>query len=85
MSKRNTFLGSEPFVHHVLDYSSYYLSKFKKYGLTYGRYEGIAPVVCTIDPEIIKSVTMKNGDSFQETFKIDLEPKYITLDVSGGE
>lgn len=44
------------------------LTKFKKYGKTYGRYDGVKPVIVTKDLEIMKSVLVKNFDSFHEIF-----------------
>ncbi len=43
------------------------MDKFNKYGKTYGRYDGRVPTIVTKDPELIKSVMVKNFDSFHAT------------------
>ncbi len=49
---------------------SFYIDKFRKYGKTYGRYEGPSPIVVTKDPELMKSVLVKNFDSFQAVLEL---------------
>lgn len=45
------------------------MHKFKELGTkTYGRYDGVTPVIVTKDPELIKSVLVKNFDSFTSAF-----------------
>ena len=48
-------------------------------------YQGSQQLICTIDPELAQSVLVKNGDSFVNTFDMDLPDKHTTLDVSKGE
>ena len=40
-----------------------YTDKVKKFGKTYGRYNGTQPTLVTIDPELVKSIIVKNFDS----------------------
>ncbi len=51
---------------------TFYSEKFKKFGKTYGRYSGTSPVIVTKDPELIKSVLVKNFDSFHAIIDIDV-------------
>ncbi len=39
---------------------------------TYGRYDGPQPVIVTKDPEIVKSVLVKNFDSFHQTLNFSV-------------
>ena len=56
--------GSEPHALHKQD-TLFYLRKFKEFGSkTYGCYTGPTPTIVTIDPELVKSVMIKNFDSF---------------------
>ena len=41
-----------------------YEEKVKKFGKTYGRYNGVQPALVTIDPDLVKSILVKNFDSF---------------------
>ena len=41
-----------------------YTEKHKKFGKTYGRYDGVKPALVTIDPELVKNILVKNFDSF---------------------
>ena len=41
-----------------------YEEKVRKFGKTYGRYDGVKPALVTIDPELVKSIIVKNFDSF---------------------
>ena len=80
----NPFLGSPPYDFHNVLYWKLYLERHKRYGLTYGYYEGISPVINTMDPEIVKSVAVKNSECFAD--KMDLEASifstYRPLDVN---
>ena len=56
--------GSEPHSLHNQD-MFFHTNKFKKFGTkTYGCYTGTTPAIVTIDPELLKSVLVKNFDSF---------------------
>ena len=47
-----------------------YTEKHKKFGKTYGRYNGVQPAIVTIDPELVKSIIVKNFDSFHAVFDV---------------
>lgn len=57
---------------------------FKRYGKTFGMYQGSQQLIATIDPEVMQSVLVKNGDSFIDTFDIELPDKHTTLDSARG-
>lgn len=65
-------LGSAPFAMHKHTMHELILERHKKYGKTFGRYDGVTPVISTIDPELVKSITVKNFDSFTGTFDFDV-------------
>lgn len=67
---------------HRLLMKDYYVNMHKKYGKTYGKYEGIYPVVVTMDLDLIKSVTIKNADSFQDTFGQSVNINSISISIS---
>ena len=67
--------GSPPFALHKNYVNKTIENNIWKYGKTYGRYDGVTPVVVTIDPEIIKSVLVKNFDSFTDPFNIEVTDK----------
>jgi hypothetical protein len=47
------------------------MQKFNKFGTkTFARYDGVTPVIVTKDPEVIKSVLVKNFDSFSTSFEM---------------
>ena len=77
--------GSPPFVPHKIILHEYYHEVFKKFGKTWARYEGREPTIVTIDPELIKSIMVKNFDSFSDIIDWDYPDKKITLDLAGGE
>ena len=46
-----------------------FLDKFRQFGTkTFGRYDGIVPCLVTIDPDLVKSVLVKNFDNFSDVF-----------------
>ena len=59
-------LGSPPYVYHDTHFWKIYLDNHAKLGQTYGFYDGVSPVLVTIDPDLVKSITVKNADSFGE-------------------
>ncbi len=62
-------LGSGPhdLHNHVLHEST--RDKFRQLGTrTYGRYDGVQPVITTMDPDVMKSVVVKEFDSFTDIF-----------------
>ena len=70
--KPGFLLGSPPHLQHKVLVHEEIANMHKKLGKTFGRYEGIMPVISTIDPEIIKSVMVKNFDSFTDIFEMDV-------------
>ena len=68
-------LGSYDFDIHNKNYHKEQVEWVKKYGMTFGIYEGIQPTIATIDPEIIKTVTVKEFESFTDI--IDLPVRKI--------
>lgn len=54
-------------------------------GMTFGRYDGVKPTICTIDPELIKEITVKQFENFMDVFDVNFKPHQTTLDVSRGE
>ena len=74
--------GSPPLLHNKIIYHEWVQEKFKKLGRTFARYEGVTPAICTIDPEFIKEVTVKQFENFTDTVPLDLPPEQTTLDGS---
>ncbi len=76
-------LGSGPFdIHRRLPHEDA-LAKFLKYGTkTYGMYQGDKQAVVTVDLEIIKSVLVKNMDSFDEMIELPQVEQAQNLIVS---
>ena len=66
------FFGSPPYALHKLLLHEAWADMFKKYGKTFGRYDGICPVIMTIDPEVLKNVLVKNFDSFTDIFDVQV-------------
>ena len=61
-------MGFYNFAIHKIQFHQEQMNWLKTHGKTYGLYEGVTPVIVTIDPEIVKSVVAKNFDSFTDTF-----------------
>ena len=78
-------LGSPPHAHHQHYFHTLQIEGFQKYGKTFGSYTGPIPTINTIDPDLIKSVCLKNADCFERSFSIDTPDKYNTIDLSHGE
>ena len=77
------FFGSPPFLFNKILLFEWYRKKFQELGLTFGRYGGVTPTITTIDPEIIKEVTVKQFDNFTDVVDMEFSPGQTTLDVSG--
>ena len=66
--------GVPGFLAWPLDYHNHFMhqvqqSKFKTLRTkTYGKYEGVRPVITTIDPKIIQSILVKNYKNFNNVF-----------------
>ena len=74
--------GSPPRLFNKIVYFEWYLEKHKELRRTFTRYEGVTPCIVTIDPEIIKEVTVKQFDNFTDVMDIEFSPGQTTLDVS---
>ncbi len=62
-------LGSGPIDLHNHVLHKVDQGKFRKFGTkTFGKYDGVVPVVVTMDPEIMKSVLVKNFENFSDIF-----------------
>ena len=72
--------GSPPFLYNKIIYHKWYQSKYKELGRTFGKYEGVTPTICSIDPEFIKEVTVKQFDNFTDVIPHEFAPEQTTLD-----
>jgi len=77
--------GSAPRLFNKMIYHEWYLEKHRELGRTFTRYEGVTPCISTIDPEIIKEITVKQFDNFTDTIDIEFSPGQTTLDVARGD
>ena len=67
IDKQVGLLGSGPIDLHNHVLHKVQLDKFRELGTkTYGRYDGIVPTIVTMDPEVLKSVLVKNFESFTD-------------------
>ncbi|CAB4067813.1 CYP6 [Lepeophtheirus salmonis] len=85
--KKNRFLcfGSPPFFWHNYVHHFYYTEAFKRFkSQTFTRYTGSIPTISTIDPKIIKQVTIKQFNNFHMTFTENVKDKNKSLDISHG-
>ncbi len=64
------FLGSPPYALHKVFFHEWAQEQHNKLGMTFGRYDGVVPVISTIDPELIKSILVKNFDCFPDMFDL---------------
>ena len=74
--------GSPPILLNKVYYYKWSQEKFRQLGNTFCRYEGVTPAICTIDPDFIKEVVVKQFDNFTDVVDLDFEPGQTTLDVS---
>ena len=74
--------GSAPRLFNKMIYHEWYHEKHRELGRTFTRYEGVTPCIVTIDPDIIKEVTVKQFDNFTDVVDIEFSPGQTTLDVS---
>ena len=79
-----TFLcfGSPPILFNKMIYFEWYLKKHRQLGRTFARYEGVTPIITTIDPEFVKEVTVKQFDNFTDFLSFDFSPDQTTLDIA---
>lgn len=76
---------SEPSLMKKQNFADFWIEQFKKHGRTIGRYDGVLPMIVSIDPEFIKEVTVKQFENFTDVFAMDFAPHQTTLDVSRGQ
>ena len=74
--------GSPPRLFNKIVYHEWYLAKHRELGHSFTKYEGVTPIICTIDPEFIKEVTVKQFDNFTDVIDIEFSPGQTTLDVA---
>ena len=66
MIEPSFLFGSGRMDFHNIAFHEQSLEAHKRLGKTYAKYSGTTPVISTIDPEIIKTVTVKEFDSFTD-------------------
>ena len=74
--------GSPPFLLNKIHYHEWYQEKFRQLGRTFARYDGIGPIIATIDPELIKEITVKQFDNFTDVWDTDFPPDHTTMDIA---
>ena len=74
--------GSPPYRFDKIHYHKWFHEKFQQLGNTFARFDGVTPCICTIDPEVIKEITVKQFDNFTDVIDIDFEPGQTTLEIS---
>ena len=81
--------GSTPPNYHEFRFHELDMKWYKELGKpkVWGYYEGHMPTVAIIDPAVIKSIFVKQFDSFRDrlTPNFVIPHKYLSLDTSGGE
>ena len=81
--------GSTPTNYHEIDFHELDMKWYRELGKpkTWGYYEGHMPTISTMDPNMIKSIFVKNFDAFRErlTPSLKIPHKYLTLDMTAGE
>ena len=75
--------GSPPFAMHKMRYHEWFQEKYRQLGNTFARYNGVTPTICTIDPELIKEITVKQFDNFTDTLPMDSPPEQTDLTSAG--
>ena len=76
------WLGSEPYAWHKYRFDQVQVQKLKKFGLTYGHYDGVVPTISTNDPELLKSILVKNFDSFTDTVTMEVNIELNVINQS---
>ena len=80
------FFGSPPHAFHRVVDHEYRFNMHKKFGLTYGSYCGSMAVINTINPDIVKSVCLKNADCFGVSFNFKAPRDNLnTIGISYGD
>ena len=79
------WFGSPPYGLHKYNHREMYVEKSKKLGKTWARYNGITPMLVTIDHEIIKEVMVKQFENFNAAVHVDPKPEECVLDFAKGK
>lgn len=78
--------GSPPFLWNKVAVHDFYLDLAKRYGYTWGSYQGTTPVINTIDPAVVKCVLIEKFGDFVDTFDTEgMADSHLTIDIVGGE
>ncbi|XP_059085965.1 probable cytochrome P450 6a18 [Tigriopus californicus] len=81
----NFVLGSSPLRLHKYVLHEVQMEKMRRFGKTYVRFEMAQPVLVTIDPDLIKAITITHFENFSDIIDFKINPKVSTLDFTGGE
>nr|AIL94155.1 cytochrome P450 CYP3027C1 [Tigriopus japonicus] len=81
----NFVLGSSPLRLHKYVLHEVLMDKMRRFGKTYVRFEMAQPVLVTIDPDLIKAITITHFENFSDIIDFKINPKVSTLDFTGGE
>nr|ACO15001.1 Cytochrome P450 3A24 [Caligus clemensi] len=77
--------GSPPYNWHDRVHHEYFNEAFKRFkSKTFTRYAGSTPTIVTIDPEIVKQVTIKQFQNFPMVLNAEAKDKHLSLDISHG-
>ena len=82
---QSAFLGSPPRDLHNYVIHDFYLRRIKEYGKTFGYYRGGLPVICTVDPQLLKAIYIKNFDNFTDVMEHEIGKKEKTMDLLDGD
>uniref|UniRef100_A0A0K2T783 Cytochrome P450 n=1 Tax=Lepeophtheirus salmonis TaxID=72036 RepID=A0A0K2T783_LEPSM len=77
--------GSPPILWYDHIHHFYFMEAFKRFqSQTFTRYNGSLPSLTTINPSIIKQVTIKQFNHFHSTMQSEVQDKNLLLSLSGG-
>ena len=79
MIKPYLCFGSSPIFFNRIHLHLWFHEKHKQLGRTFTRYFGVLPVITTIDPELVKEITLKQSCNFTDNFNLDFHPGETTL------
>ena len=66
------FLGSPPYAIHKLFTHDFQCQQHKKYGKTFVRFDGVVPVISTIDPKLIKAIMIEKAEHFSDILGMEV-------------
>ena len=76
IDKPSLIFSSPPYAMHKTVMHDHVKEAHQRLGWTFGRYDGITPVVSTIDPEIVKAIMSEKFECFNAVVE-DKEVKHI--------